>query len=52
MWGISYFMYTSLVILGGKVVCIVMNVFSHIFVSLPNIFQWLQNFITLYNLLR
>ena len=33
----SLHMDTSLVILGGKAVCIVMNVFPHILVSLPNV---------------
>ena len=39
MWGISYFMDTSLVILGRNVIWIMMSVFSHILISLPNIFQ-------------
>ena len=50
--GISYFMGTSLVILGGKVMWIVMYIFPHILVSLSNVSQQLPNFITLYNILR
>ena len=38
IWEIYYFTDTTLVILGGKVIWIVMSIFSHILVSLTTVF--------------